>query len=58
MNFVRVCTELIWDFWSLGNEIFSRLWLYCYYKTYTNYSYLSLHAAVSCNVQPNHWYGL
>jgi len=22
MNIVRVCTEMIWDFWSVGNEIF------------------------------------
>jgi len=38
MNFVLVYTEMVWDFWSPGNEIFSQLWLYHYYKTYTNYS--------------------
>jgi len=38
MHFVLVCTEMIWDFWSHRNEIFGWLWLYHYYKTYTNYS--------------------
>jgi len=38
MNFVGVCAERIWDFWSLADDVSGWLWLYRYYKTYTNYN--------------------
>jgi len=34
MNFVRVYAEMIWDFWSITDDVSSWLWLHCYYKTY------------------------
>jgi len=30
INFVRVCAEKIWDFWSFADAVSCRPWLYLY----------------------------